>query len=103
MYSCYECESKRDTTNDVSASCWAVDGTSEKEEAKCHGCYVSRTEESTEEGTDSFFGNMPVTENIKQCLGMFYDIQRRCLTYPQDAEVGFENYSLNFSMIFVDF
>ena len=54
MYSCYECESKRDTTNDVSASCWAVDGISGKEEAKCHGCYVSRTEESTEEGTGSF-------------------------------------------------
>ena len=22
-------------------------------------------------------------------LGMFYDIQRKCLTYPQDAEEGF--------------
>ena len=50
-----------------------------------------------------FFGNMPVTENIKQCLGMFYDTQRRCLTHPQDAEVGFENYLLNFSIIPVDF
>jgi len=54
LFSCYECESARDTTNDVSASCWAVDGKAgDKTDAKCHGCYVARTEESTEEGKDS--------------------------------------------------
>ena len=51
MYSCYECESTRDTMNDVSAGCWAIDGiASEKTDAVCHGCYVSRSEESTEDG-----------------------------------------------------
>ena len=37
--------------NDVSAGCWTVDGIAiEKTEAICHGCYVSRSEESTQEG-----------------------------------------------------
>ena len=58
MYSCYECESTRDTINDTSKSCWAVDGTeSDKTETKCHGCYVARIEESTVKGRDSFMNH----------------------------------------------
>ena len=92
MYSCYECESTRDTMNDVRAGCWAIDGVaSEKTDAVCHGCYVSRSEESTEDGkgeNSTYYRTLRHKLRIITFIisGMFYDIQRRCLTYPQDAE-----------------
>merc|ERR1711893_151492 len=67
MYSCYECESTRDKIGDMNQGCWVLDGV-ESSEPTCHGCYVTRTEESV-------------------LAGMMHDIHRQCLTYPKDAEL----------------
>ena len=54
MYSCYECESTRDEIGDMDQGCWVLDGV-ESSEPTCHGCYVTRTEESVLAGKYMMF------------------------------------------------
>ena len=87
MYSCYECNSTRDEIGDMNQGCWVLDGV-ESSEPTCHGCYVTRTEESVLAGKYMMFLWVYWDKSLTMILGMMHDIHRQCLTYPKDAEVS---------------
>ena len=73
----------------MNQGCWVLDGV-KLSEPTCHGCYVTRSEESIIAGKRisglDFYGM--VFNKVKSTnSGMFHDIHRQCLTYPKDAEL----------------
>ena len=73
----------------MNQGCWVLDGV-KLSEPTCHGCYVTRSEESIIAGkriSGLDFYDM-VFDKVKSInSGMFHDIHRQCLTYPKDAEL----------------
>ena len=52
-YSCYKCDSKTNSVDNMVGDCWTLDGGDyEITKEECHGCYVSNTEEINSNGKD---------------------------------------------------